>query len=100
MHDRSKLVFLAVIFSIVSLGTSSILFSDFSVGFCNLLSVTNLSLDDNLLMFQLNAPVIIRASFIYAGSLMTTGTFSRNIGKLFSELKLVTDNFLFTSSIV
>ena len=54
MHDRSKLVFLAVIFSIVSLGTSSILFSDFSVGFCNLLSVTNLSLDDNLLMFQLN----------------------------------------------
>jgi len=25
---------------------------------------------------------------------MTTGAFSRNIGKLFSELKLVTDNLL------
>ena len=25
---------------------------------------------------------------------MTTGAFSRNNGKLFSELKLVTDNFL------
>ena len=26
---------------------------------------------------------------------MTTGAFSRNIGKLFSELKLVSDNLLF-----
>ena len=46
------------------------------------LSVTNLSSGNNLLTFQLNA-------------LMTTGAFSRNIGKLFSELKLVTDNLLF-----
>ena len=35
-----------------------------------------------LLTFQLNAPVV---------ALMTTGAFSRNIGKLCSELKLVTD---------
>ena len=28
-------------------------------------------------------------------ALMTTGTFSQNVGKLFSELKLVTDNLLF-----
>ena len=28
-------------------------------------------------------------------NLMTTGAFSRNVGKLFSELKLVTDNLLF-----
>ena len=28
-------------------------------------------------------------------ALMTTGAFSQNVGKLFSELKLVTDNFLF-----
>ena len=26
---------------------------------------------------------------------MTTGAFSQNVGKLFSELKLVTDNLLF-----
>ena len=39
--------------------------------------------------FQLNAPVIIRATFTF--TLMTTGAF--NVGKLFSELKLVTDNF-------
>ena len=26
---------------------------------------------------------------------MTTGAFSRNVGKLFSELKLVTDNLLY-----
>ena len=41
------------------------------------LSVTNLSSENNLPM------------------LMTTGAFSRNVGKLFSELKLVTDNLLF-----
>ena len=34
----------------------------------------------------------IDVSFTFA--LMTTGAFSRNIGKLFSELKLVTDNLL------
>ena len=28
-------------------------------------------------------------------ALMTTGTFSRNVSKLFSELKLVPDNLLF-----
>ena len=49
------------------------------------ISVTNLNLESNL-MFQLNAPVA--APF----ALMTTGAFSRNIGKLFPELKLVTDN--------
>ena len=27
--------------------------------------------------------------------LMTTGAFEQNVGKLFSELKLVTDNLLF-----
>ena len=46
------------------------------------LSVTTLSLGNNLPTFWLNA-------------LMTTGAFSRNAGKLFSELKLVTDNILF-----
>ena len=34
-------------------------------------------------MFRLNAPVF---------ALMTTEAFSQNVGKLFSELKLVTDN--------
>ena len=48
------------------------------------LSVTNFSSENNLLMFRLNVPVL--------NALMTTGTFSRNVGKLFSELKLVTDN--------
>ena len=37
-------------------------------------------------MFQLNAPVVFRAK------VMMTGAFSRNVCKLFSELKLVTDN--------
>ena len=41
------------------------------------LSGTNLSSENNLPTFRLNAPVVI------------------NIGKLFSELKLVTDNLLF-----
>ena len=41
--------------------------------------VANLSLENNLLTFQLNAPVVISAKVI-------------NIGKLFSKLKLVTDN--------
>ena len=101
------------------------------------LSVTNLSLENNLPTFQLNAPVMIRAkvkevqtsaaiyshallrilviggqrsvrvtppslpphhsgpaiictSFTFA--LMTAGAFSRNVGKLFSKLKLLTDN--------
>ena len=92
------------------------------------LSVTNLSSENNLPMFRLNAPVVIRAKVkkvrtniaIYSHallriqviggqrlvriamnsnvcnsftfSLMTTGAFSRNAGKLFSKLKLVTDN--------
>ena len=37
-----------------------------------------------MLTFRVNAPVVIRAKM--------TGAFSRNVGKLFSELKLVTDN--------
>ena len=41
-------------------------------------------------MFQLNAPVVITFT------LMMTGTFSQNVGKLFSKLKLVTDNLLFS----
>ena len=45
---------------------------------------TNLSSENNLLTFQLNPPVVIRAK--------VTGAFSGNVGKLFSELKLVTDN--------
>ena len=86
------------------------------------LSVTNLSSENNLLTFCLNAPVVIRAkvkkcshwlytrlrkllvawlilvivvkvkkclhSFTFA--LMTTEAFSRNVSKLFSELKLTT----------
>ena len=42
-------------------------------------------------MLRLNVPVIIRAK----GWLMMTGAFSRSIGKLFSKLKLVSDNLLF-----
>ena len=50
----------------------------------------NLEILENILpMFWLNAPVVIRSKVI------TTGAFSRNIGKLFSELKLATDNPLF-----
>ena len=55
------------------------------------LSVTNLSSENNLPTFRLNAPVVIRAK----GWLMMTAAFSRNVWKLFSELKLVTDNLLF-----
>ena len=52
------------------------------------LSGTNLSSENNLPTFQLNTPVVIRAK-------VTTGAFSRNVGKLFSKLKLVPDNLLF-----
>ena len=52
-----------------------------------------MSLENNLPTFQQNAPVVIRAK------VMTTGAFSPNVGKLFSELKLVTDNLLFSSAI-
>ena len=45
-------------------------------------SVTSLSSENNLLKFRLNA-------------LMTT--FSQNVSKLFSKLKLVTDNLLINS---
>ena len=44
------------------------------------------SSEKNLPTFRLNAPVVIRVK------VMTTGAFSRNVGKFFSELKLVTDN--------
>ena len=49
------------------------------------LSVTSLSLERKILpTFQLNATVIIRA-------LMTTGAFSQNMDKPFSEHKLITE---------
>ena len=63
-------------------------FSGFSVGCCineEMLSVTNLSLENNMPAIQLNAPLVTFA-------LMVTGVFSRNGSKLFSKLKLVTDN--------
>ena len=50
------------------------------------LSVSNLSSENNLATFRLNATF----------ALMITGAFSQNIGKLFSELKLVPDNLLYT----
>ena len=53
------------------------------------LSGTNLSSENNLPTFRLNASVILTFA------LMTTEAFSRNVGKLFSELKLVPDNLLF-----
>ena len=46
------------------------------------LSVANLSLENNLLTFQLNAPVVISVKVI-------------SVSKLFSKLKLVTDNLPF-----
>ena len=33
-------------------------------------------------------------TFFFTFALMTTGTFSQNVGKLFYELKLVTNNLL------
>ena len=47
------------------------------------LSVTNFNSENNLPTFWLNAPAV---------TLMMTEAFSRNVGKLFSEL---TDNLLF-----
>ena len=47
------------------------------------ISVTNLSLENNLLIFRLNVPVTIRVK------VMMTGAFSQNISKLFFKLKLV-----------
>ena len=41
---------------------------------------------------------LFRTPFTFA--LMTTGAFSRNVGKLFSELKLVTDNLLSICAII
>ena len=55
------------------------------------LSATNFSSENNLLTFRLNALTF---------ALMATGAFSRNIGKLISELKLVTDNLLFIHTIL
>ena len=98
------------------------IFSGFSVGCCineERLSVTNLSSVNNLPMFRLNAPVVIRAKVkevrnnvvIYSHALLRiciiggqrlvriappslpphhSGPATRD--KLFSELKLVTDN--------
>ena len=57
------------------------------------LSVTNLSSENDLQrLFVLNSNV---CSHFFTFALMTTGAFSRNVGKLFSDLKLVTDNLLF-----
>ena len=54
------------------------------------LSVTNLSSENDLQrLFVLNSNV---CSHFFTFALMTTGAFSQNVGKLFSELKLVTDN--------
>ena len=49
------------------------------------LPVTNLSSENNLPTFRLNVPVVIGVKVCS----------SRNVGKLFSKLKLVTDNLLF-----
>ena len=48
--------------------------------------VTNLSSEYNLLAFQLNAPVVIRAK---------VKNFRRNLAKLLSKLMFITDNLLF-----
>ena len=53
---------------------------------------TNLSSENNLLWH------LAECSSRYPGetfTLLTTGAFSQNVGKLFSELKLETDNLLF-----
>ena len=52
------------------------------------LSVTNLSSENNLPTFRLNASVVIKVKV----STFIAGAFSQNVGKLFSKLKLVTDN--------
>ena len=49
-------------------------------------------------MFQLNAPVVIRAlmmSEAFIRALMTIGVCSQNISKLFAKLNLGTNNLLF-----
>ena len=54
-------------------------------------------------MFQLNAPVVITQKVkkvqtniaIYSRALLRLQSVSRNIGKLFYELKLITDHLLF-----
>ena len=48
-----------------------------------------LELGNNLPMFRLNVPFVIRAWW----QLVMTGAFSQNVGKLFSELKLLTITF-------
>ena len=62
----------------------AISFSGFSVGFCineeKGYLLTNFISENNLPTFQLNAPVVITFALI------TTGGFSRNVGKFFSEL--------------
>ena len=56
------------------------------------LSVTNLSLENNFSTFQLNTPAIIRTKVVCRDDHWSIYS---NFGKLFSELKLVTDNLLF-----
>ena len=57
------------------------------------LSGTNLSSEINLPIFRLNVPVVVRVTKKEA--LMTTRAFSQNVGKLFSDLKLLPDNLAF-----
>ena len=50
------------------------------------LSATKLSLENNMPMFWVNAPVVTMVKVM-------TGAFSQNVGKVISEVKWVTDNF-------
>ena len=54
------------------------------------LSVTNLRSENNLLTFQLNAPVIIRMKVKHSvWSRLQTEAFSRNVGKLADDLLFI-----------
>ena len=55
--------------------------------------MTSEAISEHLILKILNAPVVIRVKVSF--TLMTTGAFSQNVGKLFSKLKLITDNLLF-----
>ena len=68
---------------LVGVGLDNVPFSGFSVGFC-----IN---EEKVICCQLE----LRKYFANIRALMMTGALSRNVGKLFSELKLVTNNLLF-----
>ena len=57
------------------------------------LSVTNLSSENNSLLLDSHDSQEVHHYF-FTFTLMTTGAFSGNVGKLFSKLKLVTNNLL------